>query len=157
MPILFSSPAEAAAAFGQGAMASAIVTLAIAAVAAFAARSAQPVVSIKAIFVAGMVMCSGLFGYAYWSAYGRFLAAEVGNDGIALQYGGWQRRSIGLQHDMIETILVGQRSKTDTQCHIAIQLKSGETYRSASMDKKIEACKDIRRQMVAVLEAPAKP
>lgn len=151
MLVSFTSPADAAAAFHDGATFSAIAALAVAVTVLLLSRASRTVLSSRIVVFGGLAVFGCLLSFAYWSSYGRFVAAEVSGSGVKLQYVGPFGGEIVLQRDSIRNVLFGLPGKVSTSCYIKIEQKSGESYRSASVYGRAEVCKGIRQQMLVTL------
>ena len=147
----FTSPAEVAAAFHEGAAFSATVVLATAVTLLLLSRASATVRSVKVVALGGILVFSGLLGFSYWSTYGRFVAAEVSPSEVKLQYVGPFGEEVVLPRGSIRTILFGLPGKLSTPCYIRIEQTSGASYRSAAVYGQAGVCQDIRQQMLATL------
>lgn len=151
MLISFTSPAEAAAAFHEGAAFSAITTLAMTVTVLLLLRASRTVLTSKIVVFCALAVLGCLLSFVYWSSYERFVTAEVSGSGVKLHYVGPFGKELVLRRDSIRTVLFGLPGKLSTRCYIKIEQKSGQSYRSASVYGKAEVCKGIRQQMLATL------
>lgn len=149
--VSFTSPAEVATAFHEGAAFSAIVVLAMAVTLLLLSRASAAVLRVKVVAWGGILLFGCLLGVSYWSTYGRFVAAEVSPAGVKLHYLGPFGEEVVLQRGSIRTVVFGLPGKLSTRCYIRIEQKSGASYRSATLYGQADVCKGIRQQMLATL------
>lgn len=110
----------------------------------------------KKLYVRTVVLFSLVgFGCVAWVGYattfGRFVAAEASAAGLRLQYVGPFSHEVILPPDAVDTVLFGAPGKSNYRCHLAIQSKSGQRYRSATLDVPLSTCKSLREDFLRAL------
>jgi hypothetical protein len=93
---------------------------------------------------------------SYFTTFSRFIAMEAGANGIRLQFAGSFGQEVFIRPDEISDVLFGLPGKSDRQCYVKIQLKSGRSYRRTSFNRKIDACKQLRQDIFQMLRPDRK-
>ena len=151
MLAFFSSPEALAQAFREGLAFSAIVTVAIAAVALLVARSQTLPVGAGSILGLGAIVFSCLVALSYSSTYGCFVGAEVNESGIKLQYVGPFGGDVLVPRETVEAVLFGLPGKSAGNCYVRVRQRSGKSFRSATVSLRPDSCKNLRTQLLAAL------
>ncbi len=101
-----------------------------------------------ALALAGIVVVA--WG-SYSASYARFIVAEVKDSELRLGFAGPFARELPVSPASIETVLFGSPGKSNRQCYIKIVLKTGDSYRSSTLDEEPGACKKLRRELLEAL------
>ena len=68
-------------------------------------------------------------------------------------YVGRLGKQVVVPNGEVDSIRFGSTGKSSRGCYVRIMLKSGNSYRSATLDNQLDTCKTLRLQMLAALSA----
>lgn len=89
---------------------------------------------------------------AYSGSYGRFFEAQVQGSELRLRFAEPLAKDVSLPADSVDTALSGSPGKSNRQCYVRVVLKSGGSYRSATLDKEFAACKKLGQDLLQALK-----
>ncbi|EGR1349408.1 hypothetical protein EFU42_17750 [Vibrio cholerae] len=89
------------------------------------------------------------FAVFYYSAYlevDKFYELTLNNSYIELKYAPPSQSKLIGNND-VESVTFGTYGKAGSRCYVAINLLSGDKYKSAAISDKIEVCKNVRNEL----------
>lgn len=116
-------------------------------------RRRSPTLSFSSVCTVAAAALVGVIAFSHWSAYDQFVQAEVTRADVKLLYVGRFGKQVVVTHEEVETIRFGSIGKSNQGCYIRILLKSGDSYRSATLNNQLDTCKSLRVQMLTALSA----
>ncbi|TOI27394.1 hypothetical protein [Vibrio parahaemolyticus] len=87
-----------------------------------------------------------VFYYAAYSQVDKFYQLSLNGNYIKLKYAPPSKDKLILKTE-VKSVTFGVPGKTGRSCYIALNLLSGEKYKSASIVAKVEYCKNVRAEL----------
>lgn len=148
----FATPAENAEAFLNALAAGGLVVIGISLVALLLSSDSFEKVHVKPVATVAFAGFACVLWIAHASTFAHFIAAEATPSGIRLQFVGPFEQDVFLARGTIDAVLFGALGKSNRSCYLKVLSKSGESYRSVTLDKEVRMCKRLR---IKILEAMA--
>ncbi|MFB2659670.1 hypothetical protein [Shewanella mangrovisoli] len=89
------------------------------------------------------------FAVFYYSAYlqvDKFYELTLNNSYIELKYAPPGQNKL-IEKSDVESVTFGTYGRAGSRCYIAINLLSGDKYKSATISDKIGICKNVRNEL----------
>ncbi|MEH0373881.1 hypothetical protein [Vibrio mimicus] len=97
----------------------------------------------------GALYTSLFFAVFYYSAYSqvdKFYELSLNNSYIELKYAPLGQNKL-IEKSDVESVTFGTYGRAGSRCYIAINLLSGDKYKSAAISDKIGVCKNVRNEL----------
>ena len=113
-------------------------------------------ISPPAALVLGSIAYAAIASAVYASTVADFTAFRLESDVVVLEFAAPHSQMLRIPQEQIAMVLfglVGKRAVSPVACYIKFELKSQSTYRSASFQTSLEACKALRFEITTALSA----
>lgn len=148
MSEIFAAAEQATGAFLSGILAGVLAVLVMACVLLAGLWDAHRRLYIKPVATFALAAIGCVATVVYLTTVDRFVEVHRAGSVLELHYAGPFARKVFVERDSIDTVLFGTTGKSPRPCYIRIVLKSQQSYRSASLNADVTACKRIRGEIL---------